>query len=340
MWEEKRFHFPVFCFPSTSLLSSAFLIVIKTMWGWNVLRNGMALISCIVDAVIFPSFDLVRRSQNLHMRNSAEKLLRKQLIMQHLIQQSSPKLNLPQKAHNYLQFFTIAQKEQNISQQHVIAIVPIIAFAGFSHCGICLGIHLMIIMWKDQLITHRASDLNEWNAENIESKIQLCAMLKRARRSRRRSERKEKTISFVAEWIHLFLRLPSFSCYSFLLPLCSIGNVSFIYENAKLSFVRAIIRRCAVNYNLKLRGKLKPTENFSPVAPRLIHNSSHLSPALPSEQQFCGPPPPKSITLFTARRNFNGFLMSCSRWKLTTRTSNNFNVYYHDNCLIVNNPKN
>lgn len=69
---------------------------------------------------------------------------------------------------------------RNIAHQHICEIFPL--------CHL-FAIHLMIIMWKDQLITHRVSDLNEWNAENIERKIQLHAKLKR-KKSQSKSRKK------------------------------------------------------------------------------------------------------------------------------------------------------
>lgn len=185
------------------------------------------------------------------------------------------------KAHHYqlnrLQFFTVEQKGRGEHKKkraptttcfhHCFpyAIMPISTFARFSHCAICLASYLMIIMWKDQLITHRVSDLNEWNAENIERKIQLYAALwswgdgKKMLPRQGANENKKKTISFVAEWIHLFLRLPSLLCF-----------ISSSYPRLKLvlfmkmpnvPFVGVIINCCAVNYNLKLRGKLKTAES-------------------------------------------------------------------------------
>lgn len=125
--------------------------------------------------------------------------------------------------------------------------MPISTFARFSHCGR----HLMIIMWKDQLFTRRVSDLNEWNAENIERKSNYM----REEKSCFSWVEGKETISFVAEWIHLFLRLPSFLCFHFF-PVLHPETIS-IYENAKCSFAPAIINCCVVNYNLELRGKLK-----------------------------------------------------------------------------------
>lgn len=132
-------------------------------------------------------------------------------------------------------------------------------------------------MWKDQLITHRVSDLNEWNAENIERKIQLYAKLKRKKSScalpKARGEK--KTISFAAEWIHLFLRLPSFLCF---ISFPSFFSTSFIYENAKCSFVRSIINSVVLLIAiLSLSGRLKaePKQSFFIVSlPR--DNFSHL----------------------------------------------------------------
>lgn len=146
------------------------------------------------------------------------------------------------------------------------AIMPISTFARFSHCAICLASYLMIIMWKDQLITHRVSDLNEWNAENIERKIQLYAALwswgameKKMLPRQGANENKKKTISFVAEWIHLFLRLPSLLC--FISSSYSRLKLVLFMKMPNVPFVGVIINCCAVNYNLKLRGKLKTAES-------------------------------------------------------------------------------
>lgn len=136
----------------------------------------------------------------------------------------------------------------NNAHQHICRLFPLWHLFATSQ-------RLMIIMWKDQLITpftlaHWAIWMSEMR-KILRGKSNYTSM---------GSSREEvfwgggkKTISFAAEWIHLFLRLPSLLCFFlFTTKLCSV-----IYENAECSFVQVIINCCVVNYNLKHKKKLK-----------------------------------------------------------------------------------